>query len=114
MSLKVNVAKLLHLLRRSLVTLVIIQISLGGTLTASLQAQQMAVSTVTPIKRVIVLIGENRTFDHLFATYVPKGGQSVRNLLSNGMIPSHPTPAVATLATIYRTQFLSTSIPTCH
>ncbi len=28
--------------------------------------------TATPIKHVIVLIGENRTFDHLFATYVPQ------------------------------------------
>ena len=25
--------------------------------------------TKTPIKHVIVIIGENRTFDHLFATY---------------------------------------------
>jgi phospholipase C len=31
---------------------------------------------------VIVLIGENRTFDHVFATYVPKQGESVSNLLS--------------------------------
>ena len=29
-------------------------------------------NTTTPIKHVIVIIGENRTFDHLFATYVPK------------------------------------------
>ena len=30
------------------------------------------IKTATPIKHVIVLIGENRTFDHLFATYTPK------------------------------------------
>ena len=30
-------------------------------------------TTATPIKHVIVLIGENRTFDHVFATYVPRG-----------------------------------------
>ena len=29
-------------------------------------------NTTTPIKHVVVIIGENRTFDHLFATYVPK------------------------------------------
>ena len=29
--------------------------------------------TRTPIKHVIVIIGENRTFDHLFATYKPEG-----------------------------------------
>ena len=30
----------------------------------------------TPIKHVIVIIGENRSFDHVFATYVPKNGQN--------------------------------------
>ncbi len=42
--------------------------------------------TETPIKHVIVIIGENRTFDHLFATYVPKSRDSVSNLLSKGII----------------------------
>src|SRR6202008_5084768 len=42
--------------------------------------------TRTPIKHVIVIIGENRSFDHVFATYVPKAGQSVDNLLSKGII----------------------------
>ena len=27
--------------------------------------------TKTPIKHVIIIIGENRTFDHVFATYKP-------------------------------------------
>lgn len=34
-------------------------------------------TTKTPIKHVIVIIGENRTFDHIFATYKPKPGESV-------------------------------------
>ncbi|HXQ27549.1 MAG TPA: alkaline phosphatase family protein [Candidatus Acidoferrales bacterium] len=42
--------------------------------------------TETPIKHVIVLIGENRSFDHLFATYVPTSRDSVLNLLSEGII----------------------------
>jgi phospholipase C len=42
--------------------------------------------TATPIKHVIVIIGENRSFDHVFATYVPKRGQTVHNLLSEGII----------------------------
>jgi phospholipase C len=42
--------------------------------------------TATPIKHVIVIIGENRSFDHVFATYVPKSGQSVHNLLSEGIV----------------------------
>src|SRR5579864_179757 len=46
----------------------------------------------TPIKHVIVLIGENRTFDHIFATYVPKSEDSVSNLLSKGIINADGTP----------------------
>jgi phospholipase C len=46
------------------------------------------VKTDTPIKHLIVLIGENRTFDHIYATYQPKHGQSVANFLSNGIISS--------------------------
>ncbi len=42
--------------------------------------------TATPIKHVIVIIGENRSFDHVFATYVPKRGQTVHNLLSEGIV----------------------------
>ena len=33
--------------------------------------------TTSPIKHVIIIIGENRSFDHVFATYVPKKGQTV-------------------------------------
>ena len=42
--------------------------------------------TITPIKHVIVIIGENRSFDHVFATYIPQPGQTVNNLLSEGII----------------------------
>jgi phospholipase C len=28
-----------------------------------------AIKTSTPIKHVIIIVGENRSFDHLFATY---------------------------------------------
>jgi len=30
--------------------------------------------TETPIEHLIVIIGENRSFDHTFATYKPKHG----------------------------------------
>lgn len=41
----------------------------------------------TPIKHLIVVIGENRSFDNLFATYIPQDPtQSVRNLLSEGIV----------------------------
>ena len=43
-------------------------------------------NTTTPIKHVIVIIGENRTFDHLFATYQPVNkDETVLNLLSQSL-----------------------------
>jgi phospholipase C len=48
--------------------------------------------TTTPIKHVIVIIGENRTFDHIFATYKPLQGQTVFNLLSEGIVNEDGTP----------------------
>ncbi len=48
--------------------------------------------TGSPIKHVIVIIGENRTFDHLFATYVPRDGERVDNLLSKGIINKDGSP----------------------
>src|SRR5579864_7024875 len=48
--------------------------------------------TETPIKYVIVLIGENRSFDHVFATYAPKSKDSIQNLLSEGIIKADGTP----------------------
>jgi phospholipase C len=39
----------------------------------------------TPIKHLIVVIGENHSFDNVFATYVPPDpSQSVLNVLSQG------------------------------
>ena len=50
-------------------------------------------NTTTPIKHVIVIIGENRTFDHLFATYQPvNAGETVLNLLSEGIVKADGTP----------------------
>jgi len=48
--------------------------------------------TATPIKHVIVIIGENRTFDHIFATYKPKNGETISNLLSKHIINADGTP----------------------
>lgn len=51
-----------------------------------------SVKTETPIKHVIVVIGENRTFDHVFATYTPNPSQSILNLLSEGIIQADGSP----------------------
>jgi phospholipase C len=48
--------------------------------------------THTPIKHVIIIIGENRSFDHVFATYVPKSGDKVWNLLSEKIVNPDGTP----------------------
>src|SRR5215813_3782950 len=53
-------------------------------------AQQ--VKTATPIKHVVVLIGENRTFDNVYGTYVPRRGQRVDNLLSRGIVNADGSP----------------------
>jgi phospholipase C len=46
----------------------------------------------TPIQHIIVIIGENRTFDHVFATYKPQNGQTVWNLLSEGIVTADGKP----------------------
>ena len=44
-------------------------------------------NTATPIQHVIIIVGENRSFDHLYATYTPKAkGDTVMNLLSQGIV----------------------------
>jgi phospholipase C len=49
--------------------------------------------TATPIKHVIIIVGENRSFDHLFATYVPQHrNERVLNLLSEGIINADGSP----------------------
>ncbi|MEM5366276.1 alkaline phosphatase family protein [Paraburkholderia azotifigens] len=58
------------------------------------QQAAAAVNTASPIKHVIVVVGENRTFDHVFGAFTPRRGQTVANLLSKGIITAdgHPGP----------------------
>jgi phospholipase C len=49
-------------------------------------------STVTPIKHVIYVVAENRSFDNIYATYQPKNGQKIWNLLSQGIVNADGTP----------------------
>jgi len=71
---------------------------IGMPLAGSATAAPHDNDTATPIKHVIVIYGENRSFDHLFATYVPPQGQTIRNLLSEGIIDKagKPGPNFAT------------------
>jgi len=69
--------------------------SLTASMPAAADADRSvdAIRTATPIKHVIIIVGENRSFDHLFATYVPaRRDERVRNLLSERIINADGTP----------------------
>src|SRR5215469_1856051 len=52
-----------------------------------------SIPTATPIKHVIIIVGENRSFDHIFATYEPiSKSERVLNLLSEGIINADGSP----------------------
>jgi phospholipase C len=73
-------------------------VALGAALTLTLLNLEMPAlaaepASTTPIQHVIVIIGENRSFDHVYATYVPKAGETVNNLLSEGIIMLDNTKA---------------------
>ena len=53
--------------------------------------------TASPIQHIIVVIGENHTFDNVYGTYTPQPGQSIDNLLSKGIVnvDGSPGPNVA-------------------
>jgi phospholipase C len=50
------------------------------------------IPTETPIKHIIVIVGENRSFDNIFGTYRPKAGETISNLLSQGIVNADGTP----------------------
>ncbi len=55
--------------------------------------QADAFKTESPIKHVIILIGENRGLDHTFGVYKPKGKeQTISNILSKGIVNIDGTP----------------------
>jgi phospholipase C len=79
--------------RAGLLSAMIVQLSLGNAFAAAPPSPPSRDNdTSTPIKHVIVIIGENRSFDHVFATYVPPKGQTVWNLLSEGIVKADGTP----------------------
>ncbi|HEY2470835.1 MAG TPA: alkaline phosphatase family protein [Terracidiphilus sp.] len=81
--------------RTGLVYVSVFQFAVGNSFAAGASPAQNSSrdnDTATPIKHVIVIVGENRSFDHVFATYVPKKGESVWNLLSEGIVKADGTP----------------------
>jgi len=92
MSVKPLASNALHCVRMGMATLALFQFIAGSSLDAATPAYAGDATTRTPIKHVIVIIGENRSFDHVFATYQPTNGQTVWNLLSEGIIKADGTP----------------------
>src|ERR1700759_463788 len=79
----------LRMVRTGMISATVFQLAIGSAFAAPLSNSQPSRDddTATPIKHVIVIIGENRSFDHVFATYVPKKkGETVWNLLSEGIV----------------------------
>jgi phospholipase C len=72
--------------------MMLIALQVFAGLPQSAYAQTALPATKTPIKHVIIIIGENRTFDHVYATYKPKAGQTVSNLLSKGIVNANGKP----------------------
>jgi phospholipase C len=72
-------------LRFGLGSIAMLQMTVAPAMAAAVDAAA-SLRTESPIKHVIVIIGENRSFDHVFATYVPKQGETVSNLLSKGIV----------------------------
>jgi phospholipase C len=60
--------------------------------TSALAKEDARHDTRSPVRHVIVVIAENRGYDHVFGTYVPRHHQSVDNLLSKGIVNADGTP----------------------
>ncbi|MGO9233292.1 MAG: alkaline phosphatase family protein [Methylocella sp.] len=66
---------------------------IGNTMAPVSTAVAAQSQTQTPIKHVIIIIGENRSFDHIFATYKPVNkDEKVLNLLSEGIVKADGSP----------------------
>lgn len=83
---------------RRLLSLIAFSIAIIGHQTASISKElehdddDRKSKTRTPIEHVIVIIGENHTFDNLFGVYQPRPGQSVDNLLSKKIVRADGSP----------------------
>jgi phospholipase C len=91
-------SRILAGVRLALGSLALLQMSLGVPLASAADSSVAGraadvIPTNSPIKHVIVIIGENRSFDHVFATYVPRNkSEHVWNLLSEGIVTAEGRP----------------------
>ena len=69
----------------------------SGVATESLAARKhnaTEVKTATPIKHLVIIFGENETFDHYFATYPVAANTEVPLFYAKDDTPSKAHPAV--------------------
>ena len=79
-------------LREKLLACVAVGALAGGAVSPAVAAGNDD-ATASPIKHVIIIIGENRSFDHVFATYKPVNREDkVLNLLSQGIVREDGSP----------------------
>jgi len=58
----------------------------GAPIVAAAPAGATVATPLTPIQHLVIIIGENHSFDNVFGTYRAPTGQSIRNLLSEGIV----------------------------
>ena len=77
-------------------SLALLQLGMGSAMAQSTQTATVNTGfnnfTRSPIKHVIVIIGENHSFDNVFATYTPRSGDGIWNLLSQRIVNRDGTP----------------------
>src|SRR5215831_2907431 len=76
----------------ALIALVASAIVGGGVVTPSLADQKTKVNTLTPIKHLVIIFGENESFDHYFGTY--PAASNLPNEAAPSFFPSDDTPSV--------------------
>src|SRR5215831_15098761 len=76
----------------ALVALVASAIVGGGVVTPSLADQKTKVNTLTSIKHLVIIFGENISFDHYFGTY--PAASNLPNEAGPSFFPSDDTPSV--------------------
>ena len=68
----------------------------GNTENNGHSANSRTGDTASPIKHFIIVVGENRSFDHLFATYLPRHPEEgIRNLLSEQIVTAAGAPGAS-------------------
>ena len=65
---------------------------IAAAVAAASSAGAAPADTTTPIRHLIVVVGVNVSFDTLFATYRPPAGETVHNLLSQGIVTADGNP----------------------